>query len=399
MSVPEPDGRRDPSRRGLRREIGFLAGTRLVVNTNHRFVFPFLPAIARGLGISLEQAGLLLSARSLAFVATPLVVATVGRGERRVRLVVFGLSLMAAGTLVTAISGVAAGALVGFVLVGVGKPSFDSAAQAYVADHTPFERRARFLSILELTWAGGMLIGAPLAGWLIAGFGWRAPFWAVSGLFVVAAVAAPRVMVADSEHGSASAAALAPDRAMVALLVNGLLFSFAAETTFVVFGAWLEDGFALSLAALGLASTAIAVAELAGEGSVLLFADRVGARRMVASGLGASVVGYAGLAATSGSFAGGLLALAFTLICFEITIVATVPLATEAAPRARARLLAWLMVAIGIGRSLGDAVGPALYARHGVSANAVASAIAALVALAVLLAFVPETARDRAARA
>jgi len=110
------------------------------------------------------------------------------------------------------------------------------------------------------------------------------------------------------------------------------------------------------------------------------------------------VAGYAGLAATSGSFVGGLMALAFTLICFEITIVATIPLATEAAPKARAKLLAWLMVAIGIGRSLGDAVGPALYSRHGVPANAIASAIAALLALGVLLAFVPETARDRAAR-
>ena len=395
---PKQNDPRDPLSRALRREIGFLTGTRLVVNTNQRFVFPFLPAIARGLGISLEQAGLLLSARSLAFVATPIVVATVGRGERRVRLVVFGLSLMAAGTFITAISGVAAGALVGFVLVGIGKPSFDSAAQAYVADRTPFERRARFLSILELTWAGGMLIGAPLAGWLIAGFGWRAPFWVVSALFVVAAVAAPRVMAADGEHGSVRGVPLAPDRAMVALLVNGLLFSFSAETTFVVFGAWLEDGFALSLAALGLASTAIAVAELAGEGSVLLFADRIGPRRMVAGGLAASVAGYAGLAATSGSFVGGLMALAFTLICFEITIVATIPLATEAAPKARAKLLAWLMVAIGIGRSLGDAVGPALYSRHGVPANAIASAIAALLALGVLLAFVPETARDRAAR-
>jgi DHA1 family inner membrane transport protein len=382
----------------LRRAIGFLTGTRLVVNTNQRFVFPFLPAIARGLGISLERAGLLLSARSLAFVATPVVVGTVGRGERRVRLVVFGLSLMAAGTLITASTGVAAGALVGFVLVGIGKPSFDAAAQAYVADRTPFERRARHLSILELTWAGGLLVGAPLAGWLISRFGWRAPFWVMSGLFVVAAVAAPRVLEADGGGGADPTARLRPDRPMVALLATGLLFSFSAETTFVVFGAWLEDGFALSLAALGLASTAIAVAELVGEGSVLLFADRVGPRRMVAGGLAASVAGYLALGAASGTLAGGMVALALTLICFEITIVATVPLATEAAPHARGRFLAWLMVAIGIGRSMGDAAGPALYSWHGVAANATASAAGALAALVVLLGLVPETVRDRAAR-
>lgn len=392
------DHARRPRRRTIvtpfRKAITFLTGTRLVINTAHRFVSPFLPTIARGLGISLEQAGLLLSARQLAFVGTPLVVSTVGRGERRVRLVVFGLSLMAVGAMVTAATGVVAGAVVGFLFLGLGKPSFDAAAQAYVADRTPFEQRARYLSILELTWAGGMLIGAPLIGLLIAGYGWRAPFWVLSGMFVVAAVIAPRILDADTAGRAEKSAPLRPDRAMVALLVAGFLFSVAAETTFVVFGAWMEDGFALSLAALGLASTAIAVAELVGEGSVLLYADRLGPRRMMAFGLAASVVGYAGLAFASGTLAGGLIVLALTFIAFEITIVATIPLATEAAPAARGRFLAWLMVSVGVGRAAGDAIGPSLYTWKGIPATATMSAIAAFAALLVVLMLVPE--RERA---
>lgn len=369
----------------FRRTIGFLTGTRLAVNTGHRFVFPFLPAIARGLGISLESAGLLLSSRSLAFVATPAVVATVGRGERRVRLAVFGLALLSAGALITAVTGVVAGAVAGFVLLGLGKPTFDAAAQAYVADRAPFARRARFLSILEITWAGGLLVGAPAAGWLIARMGWRAPFFVLAGLFAVAALLAPRLMEPDTATRDTVLAPLRLDRGMRALLATGLLFSFSAETTFIVFGAWLEDGFALSLAGLGLASTAIATAELAGEGSVLAFADRLGPRRMVVLALGASVAGYLGIAAFSGSITGFLVALALTFIAFEITIVATVPLATEVAPEARSRFLALLMVALGIGRALGDAVGPSLYAWRGIPATAVASAVGASAALVVLV--------------
>jgi len=132
------------------------------------------------------------------------------------------------------------------------------------------------------------------------------------------------------------------------------------------------------------------VAELAGEGSVLLYADRLGPRRMVAIGLAVSVVGYAGLALASGTLTGGLVVLALTFVAFEITIVATVPLATEAAPGARGRFLAWLMVAIGIGRAAGDAVGPSLYAWNGIPATATVSAAAALAALVVLLALVPD---------
>jgi predicted MFS family arabinose efflux permease len=365
--------------------IAFLTVTRLIVNTAHRFVFPFLPAITRGLGISLEQGGVLMSARSLAFVATPAMVATAGRGERRLRLAVFSLGMMSIGALVTAATGVYAGAFVGFVLLGLGKPSYDAAAQAYIADRTPYDKRARYMSVLELTWAGGLLIGAPLAGWLIDSFGWEAPFWVVGVLFTLTMVAAPGFMDGDTAEHHDERAPLTFDRRKVSLLAVAALFSFAAETTFIVFGAWLEDDFALSLAALGLASTVVALAELTGEGSVLLFADRVGKIRMVGWGLGASAIGYATLAGVSGSLVPGLLVLAATFVAFEITIVAAIPLASEIAPRARSRYLALFMVALGIGRAIGDVIGPQLYTSNGLPAAALTSAGGAIVALALVL--------------
>ncbi len=371
--------------RSLGVAIAFLTVTRLVVNTAHRFVFPFLPAVSRGLGISLAQGGLLMSARSVAFVATPAIVATAGRGERRVRLGVWALGMMSVGALITAATGVYAGAFVGFILLGLGKPSFDAAAQSYVADRTPYERRARYMSILELTWAGGLLVGAPLAGWLIDGFGWEAPFWLVGVLFAITMLAAPALLEADIPQEPSERSRLSLDHTRWALLITAALFSFAAETTFIVFGAWLEGGFGLSLAALGLASTLIALAEMTGEGAVLAFADRVGKLRMVGWGLGASAIGYAALAPASSSLPLGLAALAATFVAFDITIVSTIPLASELAPGARSRYLALLMVALGIGRSIGDLVGPALFTWQGIPANALVSAVGAIAALAVIL--------------
>jgi len=372
--------------RRLRASIAFLTITRLVVNTSHRFVFPFLPAITRGLGISLEQGGLLMSARSLAFVATPAVVATAGRGERRARLAVWSLGMMSVGALITAATGVYLGAIVGFILMGLGKPSFDAAAQAYIADRTPYDKRARYMSILELTWAGGLLVGAPLAGWLIDSYGWEAPFWFVGILFTLTMVAAPGLLDSDTVEHPDERSKLTFDTRKATLLVTAALFSFAAETTFIVFGAWLEDDFGLSLAALGLASTLIALAEMTGEGSVLMCADRIGKIRMVGWGLGISAVGYALFAPASSSLTLGLLALAATFVAFEITIVAAIPLASEIAPRARSRYLALFMVALGIGRALGDVLGPVLYTWKGIPATALTSAAGALVALALVLA-------------
>ena len=374
--------------RSLGVAIAFLTLTRLIVNTAHRFVFPFLPAISRGLGIPLEQGGLLISARSIAFMATPAVVASAGRGERRVRLAVWSLGLMSVGAFVTAATGVFAGALVGFILLGLGKPSFDAAAQAYIADRTPYERRARYMSILELTWAGGLLIGAPAAGWLIGAVGWRAPFWVAGILFALTMVATPALLADDAPHEHRTRQPLTLNTVRWGLLIVAALFSFSAETTFIVFGAWLEDDFGLSLAALGVASVMIALAELVGEGSVLAFADRIGKVRMVMWGLGASAIGYAALGPASNSLPVGLIVLAATFIPFEITIVATIPLASELAPHARTRYLALLMVALGVGRGIGDIIGPRLYLWKGIPANGLVSAAGALVSLAVMAAVV-----------
>lgn len=376
-----------PPKPRLATALGYLTATRLLVNTLHRFVFPFLPAISRGLGVSLEQAGLLVSARSLTGVATPFVVSAIGRGERRVRLIVGGSLLFGAGMAVTAAAGIYAGAIAGFVLIGLGKPAFDAAAQAYIADRTPYEKRARYLSIIEFTWAGGLLVGAPAAGLLIDRFGWEAPFWATAILVGIGAVLAPLLLDPDTRGRVGRPGRLRITRSAMAVLAMTLLFSLAAETTTIVYGAWLEDEFALSLAALGLASTVVALAELAGEGAVLAFADRMGKRRMVAWGILVSAFGYVALGALGGGLVPGLIALSIAFIAFEITIVATIPLATEMVPAARSRYLALLTVAISLGRAAGDALGPVLFEWRGLVANTTLSAVAAVGSLVVLYAF------------
>ncbi|MFQ5947573.1 MAG: MFS transporter, partial [Acidimicrobiia bacterium] len=351
--------------------------------------------IGRGLGISLEQAGFLVSARSLAGIATPAVVSVVGRGERRVRLIVAGLAFFVTGTALTAATNAYLGALIGFVLLGVAKPVFDISAQSYLADRTPYARRARYLSVLELTWAGSLLVGAPAAGWLIGRLGWQAPFWALAGLGALSLWAVSWVLEADHHVETGQQARLRLDRSAAVLLVVVGLFTLAAEVTIVVFGAWLEDEFALSLVALGGAATLIALAELTGEGTTLAFADRIGKRRTVALGLTISVAAFASLGPLSSSLGWGLGAMAIAFAGFELTIVSTIPLATEVLPAARARFLALLMVAVALARAAGAAVGPALFAWQGLGANTYTSAGTGLVALLLLLGLVEERAHDR----
>ncbi len=372
--------------------LSLLTGARLTINTAHRLVYPFLPVIARGLGISLERAGLLVSVRWAAGLATPAVSASIGRGERYKRQIVAGLSLFVAGAAITAASGVFVGAVVGFALMGVAKPSFDVGAQSYLAERVAYERRARVLGIFEITYAGALLIGAPAAGWLIDRFVWEAPFWVLGAVAGGLAVLALRVLDGGRRTADAEIPPLQWDRPAVTFLVVLALFAGGAEVLFVVFGPWVEDSFGLSIVALGGTSVLYGLAELFGEGATVAVTDRLGKRRSLIVGLAIAAVGYLLLVPGGGSQVWGLAALALGLAGFEFAILASVPLQTEIKPHARARYLSWGVVTMGVARAVGAAGAPALYGAFGIAGNAVVAAGANMVAIVALVLWVREPA-------
>jgi predicted MFS family arabinose efflux permease len=376
----------------VRSSLGFLSAERLVMNTAYRFVYPFLPVIARGLGVPLEQAGYLVSVRHIAGLATPGITRVVGRGELRRRLIVTGLLLFIVGCAVTVLTSTYVGALVGFALLGIAKPVYDVSSQAYISDRVPYEQRARYLAVFEFTWAGALLVGAPIAGWLISRGDWATPFWTFGVLTVAAVLAVPRFVDADHHHAMAKGANVRFGRSGLAFLAVAGLFSLASEMIIVVFGAWLEDSFGLSLAALGGAAILIGMAELAGEGATFGFTDRIGKRRAVFIGLAISAAGFALLVPARNVIGFGLLFLAVALFGFEFTIVSSIPLASELQPSARARYLAWMVVAMSLARGIGAATGPSLFQTFGLSGPALVAVAADLLAMVLLVGWVRERA-------
>ena len=374
--------------RRLAGPLGFLGAARLVLNTGYRLVYPFLPAISRGLGISLDQAGVLVAARNLAGAGTPAMVAASRRNTRT--LIAFALTLFALGAAITSATGAFWGALVGFVLMGIGKPSFDVGAMTYMADRTPYARRARVLAILELTWAGGLLVGAPFAGWLIDRSGWDAPFWVISVLTGVALALTFRLLEGgrSGEDGEGGTPRL--DSSAKALLLVFLLFSTAAELVFVVLGSWLELEFGLSVVALGAFAAVIGFSELSGESLTLVFADRVGKRNAVMIGIGIAVSGFLAIILIGGSLTGGLIGAALAFLGFEITIVSALPFATEVQPEHRSRYLGLIQVAMASARAVGALVGNPLFDALGIAANAGIAAVLNLAAITILYRVIKE---------
>jgi predicted MFS family arabinose efflux permease len=376
--------------RPFRPAVATLLLLKLVVNTAFRFVYPFLPAIARGLGIDLTQAGALVSVRWAGTLTTPAVMSFSGNQGRSRRLLVAGLALFSIGSIVTAWTGVYGGAVIGFALLGLAKPLIDISSQVYVSERVAYEERARYLGILEIAWAGGLLVGAPLAGWLIENWSWEAPFWVLGSLAALGIGLAMFFLDRRDHPVPAAMAADSPGRQVVLVLVTVALFGFAHESLLVVLGGWLEGSFGLSLIALGGVGTLIGVSELAGEVSMAAFTDRIGKRNSLALGLAVGGLALLVLSMVSDQFLPAMVVLVVVSVAIEFGIISAIPLTTELRPRSRARVLSLLIVASGMGRIVGDLVAPRVFAVGGMQSVTVMAAIAALVALVVVLVGVRE---------
>jgi DHA1 family inner membrane transport protein len=353
------------------------------VNGGVRAAFPFLPVIARGLGVPLGAVGALWGLKSFVGLAAPLVVAPSERHGRRV------LMLAAMGTLVGACALLAlspgfALVAVGFVLLGLAKVVFDVPMQAWFGDRVPYAQRGRVLGATELTWSLSLLATVPLSGLLIPRIGWQAPFVIVGVLGIVGVVAVVRLIRSDRPSAHVRRP-LELRRHHVAALSVALLFSAASELLFVVYGAWLEDDIGLTVAGIGLFTLVVVAAELAGEGLVTGLADRIGLRRSIFSGLLAGAVAYLALPAVGSRLLAAVAVVVLWFVSFEVTIVSTIPFVSELAAESRERLLGLLVAVIAAGRALGAVAAAPIYGIAGITSSALVAAVLTLAAAGLLL--------------
>lgn len=378
----------------LRLQIITFAVIRTITNTGWRMVYPFLPAIARGLGVELALVARAVTARSLLGLLAPLFGSTADTWGRRTALVI-GMVIFSAGMLLVVVWPTYPALLIALILSGIGKFIFDPATQAFIGDRIDYQQRGLVIALTEMSWSGAFVIGIPLVGWLIARSGWRAPFPWLALLGLAAGLVLWRMLPLDAPHPDERPSLAAGMRTVLthpsALggLAVSLLVCAANETVNIMYGAWMEDAFAIQVAALGAASTVIGVAELAGEGFVAALVDRIGKRRAVALGVTLNALACLALPFLGANLVGALIGLFCFYITFEVTIVSSLPLMTELVPGARATMMAGNVAAISLGRVLGALIGPGLFA-VGLLGNGIAAAAFNALAVVILLAVVKQ---------
>jgi len=377
----------------LRKSLPIIFLARTAINTAHRIIYPFLPSLARGLGISLQAASGLVTMRVVAGLAAPFLGVMGDRYGRR-RTMESALLLLVLASLMLAGIGTLPAATIAFALYGLAKVLYDPSVHAYLGDTVPYRERGRAIGLVELSWSAAWLIGVPASGFLIEQWGWRAPWIALipvalAGLWLTHTRLPPAHARSTGEQSPPLIAStlatwhsLLRDRSVVVLLLTSFFLTLANEIPFIVYGAWLEGSFGLGLATLGLASMVVGLAEASAELGTTVLTDRWGKRRSV-------VVGLLGLAASllllpwlSGlGLAAALVGVVLMILTFEFAIVSLLPLATELAPNSRASLLSLNVTAFSLGRILGALIGGWLWTTQApsITLHAAVGAICALV--------------------
>ena len=382
----------DPARR-LWLQVTVAALGRLLINTSRRFIYPYAPVIGRGLGMPLTSITALIALNQFTGILSPVFGPFSDRWGYQVMMIA-SLGLMALGMLSSGIFAVFGVLLIGLFLAGLAKSIFDPALSAYIGEKVPYRRRGRVIGLVEMSWAGAALIGIPLVGLLIANIGWRAPFFVLGALGVVAAVTLAIIMPRERHEPHRATAMvdiraawghLRRERAALGLLAFGALASMANDIIFVVYAAWFERSFALGVVALGTATTIIGIAELTGETLTATLSDRVGLKRAVIVGTVLATLSYLLLPFIGQTLGLALAGLFFIFVSFEFAIVTSFSLATEVLPTARATMLSAYVAALGLGRVVGALLGGSLWLAGDITAVGLASAVASAISLLVFI--------------
>ncbi|MBS0451349.1 MAG: MFS transporter [Proteobacteria bacterium] len=156
------------------------------IGTGEFVIMGLLPEVARDIGVSIPEAGHVISAYALGVVVGAPVLAVLTAGWRRRMLLVSLMALFAIGNFASAMApGYLSLNLLRFA-TGLPHGTYFGLAALVAAALAPPGRRARAVGLVMLGLTGATLVGVPIAAWLGQHWGWRAAFVFVGVIALVA---------------------------------------------------------------------------------------------------------------------------------------------------------------------------------------------------------------------
>ncbi|MEM4729779.1 MAG: MFS transporter [Thermoplasmata archaeon] len=336
------------------RMVATLSAFVFLVMMGYTLISPVLPLYALEFGASVSGVSLLISAFAVARLSLDIPAGLLGSRYHPKSLMLFGLALISASSVVCALAPNYLILLAGRILEGAGSAFYTTMSTTLLAMSVPEESRGRYMSVFTAMLLLGGITGPGVGGLTAAAFGLRAPFLlyalvtAVGFLLVLLLVERTEVPRAREALALADIRNVIGDRSV--LLVNLATFSLfftRAGVTSTLVPLFAYKNLGMSEAALGGVLTLTALATFTTMTPSGTYTDRHGRKpSMMACLLLTALLG------AMIPFTRGVGSFALVMLGYGLTLGLSGPMAawmTDLVPRER------LPAAMGFFRTFNDA--------------------------------------------
>lgn len=362
--------------------LGIVFTTVVIDLVGFGIVLPILPLWAETFGASPVQIGLITASYAVMQLLFAPVWGRLSDRYGRRPIILVSLAGSAVSALMIGLAGTLLILFVARVLQGIAGASY-AAAQAYVADVTTKEERARGMGMIGAAFGLGFILG-PAFGAIFSAVDQRLPFFVAAGLAALNWVIAYRRLPESRRPGAGEAPAprLATlrralgSRELAPLVWLSFIATFAfvgMESTFALFG---ERRFDYGAVQMGLLFTYIGVLAAFGQGVLVgRMVSRWGESRVLVAGL---IGTAAGLAVTSVAHELWVLlvGLMFLSVASGLVFATTTALISLAAHEREQGVVLGLNASVGsAARIVGPVVATLLFQHAGVAVPLVVGAV------------------------
>lgn len=215
-----------------------------VIGSSELMIQGLLPEVARGLGVAIPAAGLLVTAYALGVTfGSPFVTLMTIRTRRKATLLTL-MGIYAAAHALSAFGPDFGVVLAGRIAASLCHGAFVAIASVVAVGIAPENRRASAVSLVWSGFAASNILGVPAGTALGQAFGWRSTFWTVAAIAAasLAAMAAllPDAGKADDPRVSREFRALARPQVLLTLMLAALLLA-SGHSVFTFIAPLLEE--------------------------------------------------------------------------------------------------------------------------------------------------------------
>ncbi|WAC64795.1 MFS transporter [Pseudoxanthomonas sp. SL93] len=189
-----------PSSRRMPVALYALTAGAFGIGTTEFVIMGLLMQVATDLKVTIAAAGLLISGYALGvFAGAPLLTAATSRLPRKAVLVAL-MVVFTLGNLACALAPNYTVLMIARVLTSLAHGTFFGVGAVVATGLVSEDRKASAISIMFTGLTVATLLGVPAGAWLGLHYGWRATFWAVAAIGVIATVVIATLVPSDTRR-------------------------------------------------------------------------------------------------------------------------------------------------------------------------------------------------------